>query len=857
MKNKIINISLIVIVVIAAAMTITYYFSYWKANTDTEISPSLNNSITLPEGHPDIDNTQFPADGKYCLTCHKGIEPTRPLNSKMMKQILAKGDSLGDPNGCVVCHGGNPHETVNKDKAHRGAPKGSLLKGFTPVPGALQVNENTCGICHTDHTYNVHRSLMNTDAGKMKAITWSFGIDTENKDHTYGDHDMDDPDGATPRFGTEIYKEYMREMAAQFPGQYPTELQQIPEVDLKRLESMPEQAAFSYLRNCNACHLSNKGMQDRGHFRGMGCAACHNLYSNEGYYEGGDSSIVKDQPGHLMVHSMQGSRKSATIINGKRVSGVQVSTCAACHAAGRRIGHAYQGLMALGHSDHRGPFDKDGKPQETNAGYVFKYMRNDAHHRIMKDGKMVTGLLCQDCHTTNAMHGNGNIGSTTLATIEIECADCHGTPTHYPWELPIGYGDEFGKKLDMSKARGVAENPLKVTQDFGIVYPKEDGYLLSSRGNPLGNVIRRGNKVIVHSDGGHDFEVPTLKQLNIDDNWKSPEKAKTAMVSIAKHMEALECYACHSTWAPQYYGYKYDVDFSKQSIDWLASPEIFNEDGTTADYHGQYVMQPGACTVWDYSHVRWENPPLGINGEGRVTPLTGVIQTVSTVKDENGKVIQWNHVAKTAAGYNAMEMAPINPHTTSLESRDCADCHGNATAMGLGIDKGVYDSVPSQERYADAVDENGNTLSKYSKAQINAIKGLHGDFMQIINAEGKQVQTVDSHWPTSMPLTPEQRDMLSRGGTCMACHKDIPDGAIPIKMLGKIAEITHLSFASEDAHGQLLNENNLLISWIKAGGIIALIIAIPFVILAFLRRKQLLAMLKDLKHYFAKKNNEE
>ena len=212
--------------------------------------------------------------------------------------------------------------------------------------------------------------------------------------------------------------------------------------------------------------------------------------------------------------------------------------------------------MALGHGDNRGPFDVKGLPQESNAGYVFKYIKNDAHHRIVKDGKMVTGLLCQDCHTTNAMHGNGNIGSTTLATIEIECADCHGTPTHYPWELPLGYGDEFGKKLDMNKPRGLAEEPMKVTQLFGIVYPKEDGYVLSARGNALGNVVRRENKVIVHSDGGHDFEVPLLKELTKRDAWQNPVKAKTAMVGIPKHMESLECYACHSTWAAQYYGYK-------------------------------------------------------------------------------------------------------------------------------------------------------------------------------------------------------------------------------------------------------------------------------------------------------------
>lgn len=845
--NQLLHAAFGLAVLATTGFTFSYYFSYWNK---AHAGESAAARPPLPAEHPDISTQKhlaFPAEGKYCLACHEGIEPTRPLDSEMMNQILAKGAAMGDPNGCVVCHGGTPSETVHKQKAHSGVPQGSGLAAFTPVPGALQVNDHTCGTCHADHTYNVHRSIMNTDAGKMKAITWSFGIGTENKDHLYANHAIDDPDGAEPRFGSSAYKAYMKEMAAAFPGQYPRALKQIPSASLDQLEAMPEQAAFTYLRNCNACHLSNKGMQDRGHYRGMGCAACHSLYSNEGYYEGGDPSIETARPGHLLVHAMQGTRKSAVTVHGKTTSGVQVSTCASCHAAGRRIGHAYQGLMALGHSDNRGPFDEKGLPQKTNGGYVFKYMRNDAHHRIAKDGRPVTGLLCQDCHTTNAMHGNGNIGATTLATIEIECADCHGTPARYPWELPLGYGDEFGKKLDGKEARGLADEPLEVTQKFGLVYPKEDGYLLSARGNALGNVVRRGNSVIVHSDAGHDFEAPTLKSLAETGRWQNPVKAKTAMVSIPKHMESLECYACHSTWAAQYYGYKYVIDYTRQSIDWLKSPEQVAKDGTTADYHGRHVLQSGAPTYGDYSHVRWENPPLGINGEGRVTPLVGVIQTVSTVIGEDGRVIAWNQVAKTKAGYDAMELAPLHPHTTSRESRECADCHGNATAMGYGIDQGRYDAEPATPRYADVVDANGENMSHYTQAQISAIKELHGDFMQLLNSEGRQMQTIDTHWPGSMPLTASQRDLLSRGGTCMACHQDIPDGSVPIRMLGKVAEVAQLSFASEEAHGQLLRENNVLISWVKAIAILCGILLIPVVILVYIKRKKWAEILRRMK----------
>lgn len=848
-RNRAIHLLLLTAVGCIGVLIINYYQTVW-GNRKYLFPSTVKAEKTASFPFPDSLNLQasqlhvtteghFPEEGNYCLTCHNGIEPTRPHASEMMQQIYALGKKGGDPNGCIVCHGGSPQETQQKEKAHHGAPAVNKQTYFTPVPGALQVNENTCGLCHADHRYNVQRSLMNTDAGKMKTILWSWGIGTENHHHLYGDHSIDDPDGNVPRFGSDTYKRYMQEMAQHYPGQYPGNLQKIPSVSLDSLKQKPQLAAYTYLRNCNACHLSNKGMQDRGHFRGMGCAACHTLYSNEGYYEGNDPSISKTEAGHVLVHSMQGSRKSQIRLHGKTFSGIQVSTCATCHSAGRRIGHAYQGLMALGHSDNRGPFDQNAQPQPANAGYVFKYIRNDVHHRVNRNGKQISGLLCQDCHVTNSMHGNGNIGSTTLATVEVECADCHGTPENYAWELPVGYGDEFGKTLNKKVPRGLGSEPMKVTRSFATVYSPQEGYLLSSRGNAFGNVIKEGDKVVVHSENGNDFEVPLLKDICKNDSWKNPVKAKTAMVAVGKHLESLECYACHATWAPQYYGYKYVLDYTRPSIDWLDSPEKILNDGTTADYHQQYVMQPGAPTLGDYSHVRWENPPLGINGEGRVAPLVGVIQTIATVVGSDSQTIAYNRIAKTAQGMDAMELAPLNPHTTSLESRDCQDCHGNLQAMGYGTDGGVYDAQPGISRYADVVTAEGENISRYSRQQIAAINQLHGDLMQIVNLQGKQVQTVDSHWPTSMPLTSDQRDKLSRGSTCMACHQDIPKGSLPIAMLGKVAQVANLSFAPEDSHSDLLRENNILIAWIKIAGILGGIILIPLVIIYWINRRKI------------------
>jgi len=840
-RSSLLFIGVVIFLILAGIFTTCYQFK------TVSIVSEVEESVIIDRDFYFVDSlSKFPADGKYCLTCHEGIEPTRPHSSKMMQQIYALGTKVGDPNGCVVCHGGNPNEITNKNRAHNGAPKGNAQQFYTPVPGSLNVNNNTCGLCHEDHTYNAHRSIMNTDAGKIKSITWGWGIGTENKDHSYGNHAIDDPDGPIPRFGSDIYKGYMREMAELFPGQFPTELKAIPQADLSTLADMPEQAAFTYLRNCNACHLSGKGMQDRGHYRGMGCAACHSLYGNEGFYEGGDKSIPHEK-GHLMVHSMQGSRKSPVFVNGKRITGIQNSTCAACHSAGRRIGHTYQGFMPLGSSYNRGPFDEKGNPQQPNASYVFKYMRDDVHHRVSKDGQMIMGLSCQDCHTTTSMHGNGNIGSTTLATIEIECADCHGTPTAYPWELPIGYGDEFGRKVDMSHHRGIATEPEEVTKKFGVVYPKHDGYILTTRGNAYGNVVKDGNNAWLYTERGLKILVPVLKNINNRDSWKHTEKAKTAMVDVPKHLESLECYACHSTWVPQYYEYKYVIDYREKTIDWIASAALDQTDGTTSDYDKNYVMQPGRAVAGDYSHSRWENFPLGINGEGRVTPLTAVIQTVGTVIDTKGVTVAFNRVAKTADGINAIELQPVQPHTASLEARTCTECHGNPQAMGYGLENGAYDSDPAIPRYADAVDLYGDLVSRFTKVQIQGIKDLHSNFMQILSKNGKQLLTVDSHWKLSSPLTPEQREKLDRDGTCIACHQSTSAGAIPIKMLYKIAQVTNMSFADGESHSKLLNQNNVLIAWIKFVGIIFLFL-LPFIcIVLYIYRAKIVAIFRAIK----------
>jgi hypothetical protein len=105
---------------------------------------------------------------------------------------------------------------------------------------------------------------------------------------------------------------------------------------------------YTYFRTeCQRCHLGVRGRDKRGDMCGMGCAACHIPYSNEGFYEGTDHAIPQDKKGHPLVHSIQSSREAKVVANGKVYSDIPHETCVICHNHGKRIGVSFQGLMEL------------------------------------------------------------------------------------------------------------------------------------------------------------------------------------------------------------------------------------------------------------------------------------------------------------------------------------------------------------------------------------------------------------------------------------------------------------------------------------------------------------------------------
>ncbi len=582
-----------------------------------------------------------------CLICHEGIENIRDESSGMMKAILEVAQKAGYAgNDCIVCHGGNP-KSKSEQYAHKGSvkyfKKNKGPKDFYAAPASSLVNENSCGACHTQQLFSQKNSLMATKQESIQNALYNFGVKGDAT-HSIGVYSTKNPQDPHSRLGTKEYKQYMQTLASKEPQAFPTEITQLPLAPTKQeLQKDPSLAAFTYLHRQESKNV-------RGNFKGEGCATCHIPYSKDGYYEGADKTINKKEKGHLRVHSIQSSREAKVKLPTREYSGIPVETCATCHNDTMAIATSYQGLMQTQQS---GSLDKEGKREASLHDKHYLHMQSDVHFK--------KGMLCQDCHTSNDMHGDGFLSGANAAAVEIECQDCHGTTSQYPWELPLGYADEFNTTAIADEARGTTKTVAEYLKQGSVSEPK-DGYLLSARGNPLTHVTKENDEVIVHLASGKNIHLEPLKKLKADN--KLSKKALLAMDSIASHMQSMECYSCHAVWAPQFYGSFIEIDYSK------SKKKITEGD----------------------SFSRWEEPALAQNGEARISPTIPASKMIKIISKDR-KVLVQNYV------YAKSHVTPLQPHTMSKESRSCESCHVSSAGAGLGFVDANITTIKSVEQH--------------------------------------------------------------------------------------------------------------------------------------------------------------
>ena len=300
------------------------------------------------------------------------------------------------------------------------------------------------------------------------------------------------------------------------------------------------------------------------------------------------------------------------------------------------------------------------------------------------------------------------------------------------------------------------------------------------------------------------------------------------MDTVRGHVDRMECYTCHTAWAPQCYGCHVKIDYSggKTSFDWLEAGHRHSRDERAADRgeSGYETVIPGKVEE-QRSFLRWEDPPLGINGEGRITPVAPGCQVSATVISKDGSPIVLNHIFRTTPGSEgsgdegqlSLDMSPTQPHTMTKHARSCESCHCSEKALGYGIGGGKLTRPPDQPVVVDLETVDGHILPRKTRTQMAAIDGLTADWSRFVTEEGEQLQTVGHHFKRSRPLNEEERSHIDRRGVCLACHQEIPDRSLAVNLLHHVAEYTGQLPKKPEEHNLLLNKILLLAGWIQIG----------------------------------------
>ncbi|HBA73272.1 MAG TPA: cytochrome C [Geobacter sp.] len=233
---------------------------------------------------------------------------------------------------------------------------------------------------------------------------------------------------------------------------------------------------------------------------------------------------------------------------------------------------------------------------------------------------------CNSCHVQDCLdcHGSGH----ALAKPKVaDCQSCH-RGYYTGWD----YSGRAPREDNMRYQRGIAVNGetfLKMLPDVHYRAGLTCGACHSM------NSLAQGKK---SSKGCRDCHKPDPKVVEH---------------RIPAHMERLECYACHSSWAPQEYG----TFFLR-----FRDPALKEDFDLKALENPEYLRSAYL--------KRQDAPPLGVNAAGRISPIRPMfiayytdIQSARNGGPENTLL--------------AAEWRAWFPHTIQRGSVTCEGCHDN------------------------------------------------------------------------------------------------------------------------------------------------------------------------------------
>ena len=280
------------------------------------------------------------------------------------------------------------------------------------------------------------------------------------------------------------------------------------------------------------------------------------------------------------------------------------------------------------------------------------------------------------------------------------------------------------------------------------------------------------------------------------------------------------------------------------------SKKIHFENGHTAEsMRGvEPPVAPGVAygkTSENRSYLRWEDPVLGINGEGRVSPVIPGCQQITTVVAPDGKILVHNKIWRTPPGLEgggengqrSLDMAPAAPHTVDWQARECTSCHARAKSLGYGIHDGRYLKGYAEGVYVDIMNEKGELMTKTAQYQISPVPELTMDLDNVVNREDQQLQTVGHHWPLDGPLPKDMRDNMERLGVCLSCHQEIPQGRFVYRIISLAGDRLGMVPKNDADHIKLIGKAMFIAANLQIFGPLVALLIILFIVLIVWRRK--------------------
>ena len=278
----------------------------------------------------------------------------------------------------------------------------------------------------------------------------------------------------------------------------------------------------------------------------------------------------------------------------------------------------------------------------------------------LKDIHLERGMQCIDCHFKQDNHSNGKLYNEPRASVEITCADCHGT----------------------TRRRAYGDNPSQWTmQTTGPGAPAGGGTNLRELTTPFGQprFALRGRSFTQRSVVDENLQWTIPQVMDTVAAGTGNDRARLAHTiqrdgrtwgdgtspNLAHNDERMSCTTCHSSWVTSCFGCHLTQRANEKK------PALHNDVSTTRNW-----------TQYNFQVLRDDVYMLGKDGTaagGRISPVRSSSAVVVSSQDTSRQWIYYQQQTVSAEGYAGQAFNTHVPHTVrTTETKTCTDCHVSA-----------------------------------------------------------------------------------------------------------------------------------------------------------------------------------